>query len=247
MQRLNPKSASWEIYSSLRARAPLVARADGRGFKKVLETSKKPYDIDFARVMAKAAVGFFRDSGLMPALAFTFSDEISLVFLDSPFAGRVEKIDSLIAGFLSSAISLDLARPVSMDCRTIPLCKDEIGVYLAERQAETWRNHVFSYGFYMLVEEGLSKTLAMERLRGMKEHEIHELVYQKGINLARTPAWERRGVMVRRKGGLVVEDWELPLFSSKEGKALLEEIIETARTDQRPVPDLSDSKKAFDL
>lgn len=228
MQRLNPKSASWEIYSNLRARAPLVARADGRGFKKVLETSKKPYDIDFARVMAKASACFFRESGLMPALAFTFSDEVSLVFLEAPFAGRVEKIDSLIAGFLSSVISLDLARHVSMDCRTIPLCQDEIGVYLAERQDETWRNHIFSYGFYMLVEEGLSKTEAMERLRGMKEHEIHELVHQKGINLARTPAWERRGVMIRRKSGLMVQDWELPLFSSKEGKDLLAEIIKEA-------------------
>jgi tRNA(His) 5'-end guanylyltransferase len=229
MQRLNPKSASWEIYSNLRARAPLVARADGRGFKKVLEASKKPYDIDFARLMAKASACFFQESGLTPALAFTFSDEISFVFLEAPFAGRVEKIDSLIAGFLSSALSLDLARPVSMDCRTIPLCQDEIRVYLAERQDETWRNHVFSYGFYMLVEEGLSKTLAMDRLRGMKEHEIHELVYQKGINLARTPAWERRGVMVRRKGGLVVQDWDLPLFSSKEGTDLLAEVIKDAR------------------
>jgi len=229
MQRLNPKSASWEIYSNLRARAPLVARADGRGFKKVLETSKKPYDIDFARVMAEACAGFFRESGLMPALAFTFSDEISLVFLEAPFAGRVEKIDSLIAGFLSGIISLDLARPVSMDCRTIPLCQDEIGVYLAERQDETWRNHVFSYGFYMLVEEGLSKTLAMEKLRGMKEGDIHELVHQKGINLARTPAWERRGVMVRRKGEAVVQEWELPLFSSKEGTDLLEEMTKEAR------------------
>lgn len=229
MQRLNPKSASWEIYSNLRARAPMVARADGRGFKKVLEASKKPYDIDFAKVMAEASACFFRESGLMPSLAFTFSDEISLVFLEAPFAGRVEKIDSLIAGFLSSVISLQLARPVSMDCRTIPLCQDEIEVYLAERQDETWRNHVFSYGFYMLAEEGLSKALAMERLRGMKEHEIHELVYQKGVNLAQTPAWERRGVMICRKDGLVVQDWELPLFSSKEGKALLVEIIETAR------------------
>ena len=236
MQRLNPKSASWEIYSGLRARAPLVARADGRGFKKVLEACKKPYDIDFARVMAKAASGFFRDSGLSPALAFTFSDEISFVFLEAPFAGRVEKIDSLIAGFLSAAVSLDLARPVSMDCRTIPLCLEEIGVYLAERQDETWRNHVFSYGFYMLLEEGLSTTLAMERLRGMKEHEIHELVFQKGINLARTPAWERRGVMIRRKGGQVVQDWDLPLFSSTEGKALLEEIIKTARIGSKAGP-----------
>ncbi len=37
----------------------MVVRADGRGFKKVLEGSKKPYDIDFARAMADAAAGTF--------------------------------------------------------------------------------------------------------------------------------------------------------------------------------------------
>jgi tRNA(His) guanylyltransferase len=225
MQRISAKSTSWEIFSGLRTRAPLVVRADGRGFRKVLESSKKPYDIDFARSMACAVESLFLDFGPTPVLAFTFSDEISLVFLEEPFAGRVEKIDSLVAGFLSAALSLNLCRPVSMDCRTIPLCQAEIGSYLIERQDETWRNHIFSYGFYMLREEGLNGTQAMEKLRGLREHEIHELVFKKGINLARTPIWERRGVMIYRKTGRVVVDWEIPLFSSKEGNALLAEII----------------------
>jgi tRNA(His) guanylyltransferase len=229
MQRTSAKSTSWEIYSGLCARAPLVVRADGRGFKKVLEGSKKPYDIDFARSMVSTVESVFLDFGPVPVLAFTFSDEISLVFLDAPFAGRVEKIDSLIAGFLSAALSLNLGRPVSMDCRTIPLCDAEICSYLAERQDETWRNHVFSYGFYMLLEDGLNGTQAMEKLRGLSEHEIHEIVFQMGINLAKTPAWERRGVMVCRKNGHVAVDWEIPLFSSKEGKAILAEIIRSAK------------------
>ena len=229
MQRISAKSTSWEIYSGLRARAPLVVRADGRGFKKVLEGRKKPYDIDFARSMAGAVESFFLDFGPAPALAFTFSDEISLVFLEAPFSGRVEKIDSLIAGFLSSALSLDLGMLVSMDCRTIPLCQAEIGSYLAERQDETWRNHIFSYGFYMLLQEGLNGTQAMEKLLGLKESEIHELVFQRGINLAKSPVWERRGVMVYRKNGRVAVDWEIPLFSSQEGKALLAEIIGLAK------------------
>jgi len=232
MQRISAKSTSWEIFSGLRTRAPLVVRADGRGFRKVLENSKKPYDIDFAQSMACAVESFFLDFGQSPALAFTFSDEISLVFLDVPFAGRVEKIDSLVAGFLSAVLSLNLCRPVSMDCRTIPLCQAEICSYLVERQDETWRNHIFSYGFYMLLEEGLNGTQAMEKLRGLREHEIHELVFEKGINLARTPIWERRGVMIYRKSGRVVVDWEIPLFSSKEGNALLAEIIGPAKAKQ---------------
>jgi tRNA(His) guanylyltransferase len=230
MQRLKGKTASWEIYSELKARAPLMVRADGRGFKKLLEGCKKPYDIDFARAMAAATVGLFRDSGLSPALAFTFSDEISLLFLEAPFSGRVEKIDSVMAGFLSGALSLTLGRAVSMDCRVIPICESEVVEYLAVRQDETWRNHVFSYGFCMLLCEGLTTTKAMEQLRGMREHEIHELVFQRGTNLAKTPTWERRGIMVYKKEGQVVEDWELPLFRSDEGRRLLEEIVRNART-----------------
>lgn len=233
MQRLKGKTSSWEIYSDIKCRSPLMVRADGRGFKKLLEGCKKPYDVGFACSMIEAAVSLFQESGLSPALAFTFSDEVSVLFMEAPFSGRVEKIDSLIAGFLSASLSLRLGRAVSMDCRVIPLCESEITQYLAERQDETWRNHVFSYGFYMLVDEGFSTTKAMERLRGMREHEIHEIVFQKGTNLAKTPAWERRGVMVYRRDGQVTQEWELPTFRSEEGQRLLEEIIKKPEPGKR--------------
>jgi tRNA(His) guanylyltransferase len=225
MQRLSSKTADWEIYSYLKARSPIVVRADGRGFKKILEDRKKPYDLDFARCMVRAAERLFHDSGLAPNLAFTFSDEISLIFLQAPFAGRVEKVDSVIAGFLSASLSLDLGRMVCMDCRIIALCKDEVIDYLVERQHETWRNHVFSYGFYILLKDGLTSTAAMERLRGIKESEIHEMVFQKGINLAKTPAWEKRGVLVYRKDNRIVQDWELKLFREEDGHKLLRSIL----------------------
>ncbi len=230
MQRLSQKSANWEIYSGLRARPPLVARADGRGFRKILAGYKKPYDAGFAGAMASSASGLFEDSGIGPVLAFTFSDEVNLVFLAAPFGGRVEKIDSLIAGSLSASLSLQLGKLVSMDCRTIPLCKAEISEYLIERQNETWRNHVFSYGFYMLQDEGLDPVGAMERLRGMRESEIHELVFQRGTNLAKTPSWERRGILIYRDKGRILQDWEVPLFSSKEGKDLLSRIVASEAT-----------------
>ena len=225
MQRNSGKTASWEIYSNLKARSPIVARADGRGFKKILESCKKPYDMDFARSMVDATVRLFEDSGLTPSFAFTFSDEISLIFLEAPFAGRVEKIDSVIAGLLSGALSMALGRVVSMDCRVISVCRAEIVEYLTDRQDETWRNHVFSYGFYMLLKDGLTNTQAMEQLRHMREFEIHELVFRKGVNLAKTPAWERRGVLVYRMSGELVQNWDLPLFKSEEGRILIDRLI----------------------
>ena len=180
--------------------------------------------MDFARSMVRAAEGLFSDSGLAPVLAFTFSDEINLIFLQPPLGGRIEKIDSLIAGHLSAALSLDLGQLVSMDCRTIPICREEIGTYLCDRQNETWRNHVFSYGFYILRRKGLDPSEAMAHLRGLAESEIHEMVFNNGINLAKTPAWERRGVLVYRKCGDAETNWEPPLFSSDEGALILKEI-----------------------
>jgi len=231
MQRLSAKTAEWEIYSQLKVRSPIVVRADGRAFKKILEDCKKPYDLDFARCMVRAAERLFLDSGIAPNLAFTFSDEINMVFHQAPFAGRVEKLDSVIAGFLSASLSLDLGRMVCMDCRIIALCENEIIDYLVERQDETWRNHVFSYGFYMLMKEGLTAFAAMQRLRGMKESEIHELVFQKGINLAKTPVWEKRGVLVYRKDERLVQDWEPKLFREEDGHKLLRSILLDKETD----------------
>jgi tRNA(His) 5'-end guanylyltransferase len=65
----------------------------------------------------------------------------------------------------------------------------------------------------------------MERLRGMKESEIHELVFQKGTNLAKTPVWEKRGILVYRKDERIVQDWEPKLFREEDGQKLLRSIL----------------------
>lgn len=188
-----------EVYADLRVRAPLVVRADGRGFGVLLRTAKKPYDLDFARSMAAAARIFVEESGLAPSIAFIFSDEISILFGEAPFNGRLEKIDSVVAGTLSGHLSLSLGKAVAMDARAIPLCPGEITDYFAQRQDEAWRNHVFSSGFYALIDDGLSPHQAMERLRGLKEAEIHEVLFCRGTNLAKSPAWQRRGILIRRE------------------------------------------------
>jgi len=218
------KTSSWEVYSGLKARGPAIVRADGRGFHKILEGRKKPYDLDFARSMAGAASRLFEESGLIPVMAFTFSDEISLLFSEMPFSGRVEKLDSVIPSFLSGSLSLDLQRVISMDARVIPLCSNEVVEYLGDRQDEAWRNCVFSYGFYSMVAEGKSRTMAMETLKGLKESEIHELLFERGINLAKVPAWERRGIAIYRKGEEVIQLWDLPLFRSEEGRDFMGKI-----------------------
>lgn len=236
-----------EIYAEMRCIPPVVVRADGRNFKNTLSDLgfRKPYDQTFARAMADVAELFIKKSGLGPLFAYTFSDEISFLFTELPFEGRVEKIDSIVASFLGSAltINLQLEEPVAFDSRIIVFQKEEIPAYFHRRQLEAWRNFVAGWGYYTLRGEGMDKTEASKYLKGRKEWEIHEMLFGRGINLATLPAWQRKGIIiskeeykisgfnpvlgkemksVRRK---VVQNWEVPNFKSEEGIVFLEKLI----------------------
>lgn len=238
---------SREIYAEMRCIPPVIVRADGRNFRNTLSDLgfKKPYDQTFARAMADTAEHFTKKSGLSPLFAYIFSDEINFLFMGLPFEGRVEKIDSIVASFLGSSltINLELKEPVAFDSRIVVLQKDEIAAYFQWRQLEAWRNFVAAWGYYTLRDEGMDKSEASKRLKGKKEWEIHEMLFKKGINLAMLPAWQRRGVLIfteeyeisgfnpildketkslRRK---VTQNWEIPNFKSKEGITFLEKLI----------------------
>jgi tRNA(His) guanylyltransferase len=238
---------SREIYAEMRCIPPVVVRADGRNFRNKLSSLgfKKPYDQTFARAMADTAELFIKKSGLSPLSAYTFSDEISFLFMELPFEGRVEKIDSIVASFLGSALTIHLSfeEPVTFDSRIVALQKEEIPAYFHWRQLEAWRNFVAAWGYYTLRSEGLAKDEASKNLKGKKEWEIHEMLFERGINLATLPAWQRRGILIytdeyeisgfnpildkemkslRRK---VTQNWEIPNLKSEEGIMLLEKLI----------------------
>jgi len=82
---------------------PFFIRLDGRGFRAVSEkvNAEKPFDERFAKCLVLAARALFQ-GGFNPALVYVASDEINSLFLDAaPFRGRVEKIDSVLAGWVS--------------------------------------------------------------------------------------------------------------------------------------------------
>ncbi len=236
-----------EIYSDIRIFPPFAVRIDGRSFRRALEILelKKPYDEKFARAMANSVEVFFKESGLNPVFAFTFSDEISFFFFEMPYNYRIEKIDSIIPSFISSAftIQLGLKNPLSFDSRVILLGREDIYRYLLWRQAETWRNHVSSYGYYTLRNTGLSENDAARRLKNMKAGEVHELVFRHGINLAETPAWQRCGILVYRetfeKQGYdpikkaevktqrtrIIQEWNTPIFKTQKGQELIHRLV----------------------
>ena len=231
-----------ELYTMLLAPELFLLRIDGRNFSNVLRDFEKPYDLRFAKAMVETCKEIMR--AFNPAFAYTFSDEVSFLF-SNLFGNRVEKIDSIIASEFSSRLSLKLGIPVSFDSRIIYVNLDEVWDYLDFRQKECWRNHLNSYAFYTLLKEFGDRRRVQEFLKGKKSAEIHDLLFQRGVNLAKTPSWQRRGIIVhwkevelekefngrvvRYKRRRVVENWNPPIFGSEEGKKFVEEIIKNWR------------------
>jgi len=237
-----------EVYSTLFSAPPIVVRIDGRGFHRIAETwgLARPFDGRFARAMADISRMLIAGSGLSPDLAYTFSDEISLYFSHLPYSGRVEKIDSVTASYAASALTIAMQSqvPVSFDARIIQVTPALAVRYLIDRQAEAWRNHVNAVCQHTLTSEGRSRRETALALRGLSSAELHELMFSRGINLAKSPAWQRRGILIYRsakevegfnpvEGHLVKTirtavrcDSDPPVFSSPEGRLFLDGLIQ---------------------
>lgn len=236
-----------ELYSRLAVFPPVFVRLDGRAFHRLarLLDFAKPFDEGFSDAMCTVCTALLRESGMNPLFAYTFSDEISLFFDRLPFDGRVEKIDSVCASFAASALALalDAPAPLAFDARIVAVSPETAVDYLAFRQREAWRNHCNAYCQYALISDGMTSRQAASALKGTGSPGMHEMMFSRGINLAQTPAWERRGVLVCRaaveKEGYnpvtgetvtvtrrqIRVNRDLPLFSEPDGISLIRSLM----------------------
>ncbi|MGC8998653.1 MAG: hypothetical protein ACP5JW_04550 [Candidatus Bathyarchaeia archaeon] len=79
----------------------------------------------------------------------------------------------------------------------------------------------------------------------MKTEELHETLFKHGVNLAKTPPWQRRGILIYKESyqkrianqsvtrWKITENWDLPLFSSEEGTRLIRQILQWVRQKRR--------------
>ncbi|HOI40682.1 MAG TPA: tRNA(His) guanylyltransferase Thg1 family protein [Methanobacterium sp.] len=235
-----------EIFSSLKVpcTSNIVVRLDGRNFSQLSRKLEfeKPYDIEFVEILSEASYKLFMEFN--PRFLYTFSDEVSLLLGNVPFGGRVEKIDSVMASFLSGAFTREIMgkdkyaeifrgiKPVSFDSRLIPLSNKGVIAYFQERQMEAWRNCLNGYSYWTLRKEH-SRTETMEILHKKKSEQLHDLLFSNNINLAMMPAWQRRGIglykkkikiegwnpltkeNVKSERKKITIDWELPRFDKE--------------------------------
>ncbi|MEM1566406.1 MAG: tRNA(His) guanylyltransferase Thg1 family protein [Candidatus Bathyarchaeia archaeon] len=246
-----------EIFSktSVPHETSFFVRLDGWKFKRLSETVgvEKPFDERFAKCLVNAGRTLF-EKGFSPALVYVASDELNILFLgDAPFRGRVEKIDSVMPSLVSAAFALQLKKmfgktdSVAFDSRIVIVPSENAVIsYLAWRQTNAWRNHNNAYAYWLFRKMDYKPLEAAKKLKGMKTEEIHETLFRHGINLAETPAWQRRGILLYKKpvskmvGGQEVvrwkveEDWNLPLFNKEDGVKLIHKILEWFKAKRRP-------------
>lgn len=196
-----------EIFSSLKVPcgSHIIIRIDGRKFSKLSNDLifEKPYDEQFKDLMISTSTDFFKE--FSPSFIYTFSDEINILLSEVPFAGRIEKLDSVFASFIAGSFSknildfnMSITKPISFDSRIIPLSEEKVLDYFKERQDEAWRNCINGYAYWTLRKE-YTKKEAMKILKNKKSSALHDTLFERGINLAELPSWQRRGVGIYKK------------------------------------------------
>ena len=187
---------------------PLILRIDGRSFSKYTKqlNLKKPFDERLRDLFINVSKDLIQEFN--PKYVYTFSDEINILFKEVPFNGRIEKIDSVIASFVTASfmkhlfsnkekfdVDITKLKPTSFDCRIISTT--HITEYFKFRQDEAWRNCLNGYAQHVLNKNHTSRETS-EILYKLKKSDIHELLYEHKINIAHVPTWQKRGVCIHK-------------------------------------------------
>jgi tRNA(His) guanylyltransferase len=189
----------------------IVARIDGRGFTRLTKEVHKfeaPYDERFRDYMI-ATTEHLMNCGFRIVYGYTQSDEISLLLHrdETLFDRKVRKLTSVLAGEASARFTLALGAVACFDCRICELPNERLVIdYFRWRSEDALRNALNAHCYWLLRKEGATVKEATARLLGIPVADKHELLFTKGINFAKLPAWQRRGI------GLYWEDFE------KEGR-----------------------------
>lgn len=208
----------YELYSNIKTpkNMNIVLRIDGRNFHNLSKNLnlKKPYDSKFSKLMRDICLDLYNE--FSPLFIYTFSDEISILLSNIPFSSRIEKLNSVFASYTSSSFMLNQKKYfnydklVSFDSRIIPLVNEDVFKYFKWRQDEAWRNCINAYGIWML-NKLYSKKEANGKFKGLNSNDIHDLLFNNGINLNDLPVWQKRGLGVYENK----IDCNLDLFNEK--------------------------------
>jgi tRNA(His) 5'-end guanylyltransferase len=233
-------------------RTNVILRVDGKAFHSWTRGLGRPYDESFQAVMDQTML-YLCKSVQGCQLGYVQSDEISLLLTDFDeintsawFDGNVQKISSVAASFATGSFNETARRLLPkhtgglafFDCRCFVIPDPvEVYNYFLWRQKDCTRNSL---------QSAAQEQYSHKALDGKGQSDLHEMLFQKGINWNNYPTRFKRGAVciynksetegkaLNKKTGEEVVftrpvGWEIlkdvPIFTSEEGKVLLATII----------------------
>lgn len=186
---------SREVFHDVRVSVPFIIRVDGNNFHQVAKDLKlkKPFDETFHELMVQTVKEYMRSVGFNVILAYTFSDEISYLYLtDAPFNGRMEKLLTIATSYTASILTNKLheygyRKFIGFDGRIVKVNDvEEIINYLIWRSMHSYRNFLNSY----------AQAYIHGDLTHVKGSEIIKKLSMLGIDVNSVSCWERFGTIV---------------------------------------------------
>jgi len=183
------KSTSTKLSENL----PIILRIDGRAFHTLTRGLKKPFDLQFIKLMNEITIDQCDNEIMNAQMAYVQSDEISIliyksVFSDSWFKNDIQKMSSVSASRASAfAMKNNIFKNkklIMFDSRVFVLPVKEVCNYFIWRQRDWERNSI-----QMLAR----KYYSQKKLQKKNREDMHEMIHQKGDNWNTLPTMLRRG------------------------------------------------------
>ncbi len=182
---------------------PVLARLDGRAFHCFTRDLERPFDPVFSRMMIDTTLWLAEQTNAV--VAYTQSDEITLAWLaagpDSQvfFDGRIAKLTSVLAALatvrfnqlVGERLPGHASRLPVFDCRVwnVPN-RDEAANAFLWRERDATKNSV---------SMAARACFGHAELDGKSAAQMHEMLWQKGVNWNDYPAYFKRGSFVQRR------------------------------------------------
>ncbi|QJW93668.1 tRNA(His) guanylyltransferase Thg1 family protein [Frigoriglobus tundricola] len=183
---------------------PVLARLDGRAFHSFVRGLARPFDPRLSRLMIDTATVLVRETNA--TIGYTQSDEITLAWVADGFEsqilfdGRTQKLTSVLAALgtahfhrrLPAFLPPEYADRVPVfDCRVwnVPTLDEAANAFLW-RELDATKNSVAM---------AARACYAHSAVHGKNRAELHELLWQKGVNWNDYPPFFKRGTYIRTR------------------------------------------------
>jgi len=203
-------------------RIPVMLRLDGKAFHTLTRKMIKPFDEKFHNAMVKAAMALCEEAQGVK-LTYIASDEITVLLTDFDkltteawFNYNIQKMSSIAAAVTSVTFSKEMGVSAVFDCRAFSIPKEEVVNNLVWRQQDWVRNSIS-----MLAQSLFSH----KELHQKKQPDMHEMLYEKGINWNNCIDWEKNGTVIMRSKERQKDkpNWECSHIIFKQNRQIVED------------------------